>query len=158
MHRTNGTCCFPARATVSKGCEGLDAVARFRKPASGMWAPCPNRLLKNSILILGGAAFTAAITDLFSVPASAAEGDCGAEAEFCSNLRSPYTLRLAPGEPVSRFGRRKSTVATQRKTPSGKGVLGRIDPDSSYRRRRCGPSRAGSDRAATDRSQPSGNS
>ena len=157
MHRTNGTCCFPARATVSKGCEELDAVARFRKPASGMWAPCPDRLPRNSILILGGAAFTAAITDLFSVPASAAEDDCGAEAEFAADAE-PIHLRLGPGEPVSRFSRRKSTVATQRKTPSGKGVLGRIDPDSSCRRRRCGPSRAGSDRAATDRSQPSGNS
>src|ERR1700688_38977 len=86
------------------------------------------------------------VTDLFSVPASAAGGDCCAEAEFFSNLRSPYTLRLAPGEPVSRFGRRKSTIATQRKTPSGKGVLGQINRHSSCRRRRCGPSRAGSDR------------
>jgi hypothetical protein len=45
-------------------------------------------LLKNSILRLplGGAAVYRCDTALFSVPASAAEGDCGAHQEFFSKL------------------------------------------------------------------------
>src|SRR5580704_6595949 len=127
MHRTNGTCCFPARATVSKGCEELDAVARFRKPASGMWAPCPNRLPRNSILILGGAAFTAAITDLFSVPASAAEGDCGAEAEFAADAEAHTPEVRARGACVPLQPEEKH-CRDPKKNPLRKGGLGTNRP------------------------------
>jgi hypothetical protein len=53
-------------------------------------------------LILVAQRFTAAITGLFLVPASAAEGHCGAQAEFFSSLFSCGGLQRHDVPPQSR--------------------------------------------------------